>query len=63
VPRYEPEPLADALVELLTDTARAAAMGRAGHDKVIQGYRWTDVLDRVAGHLDVSAAMDTRVGH
>jgi glycosyltransferase involved in cell wall biosynthesis len=52
VPRYEPEPLADALVELLTDTAGAAAMGHAAHAKVLQGYRWTDVLDRVAAHLE-----------
>jgi glycosyltransferase involved in cell wall biosynthesis len=57
VPRHEPEPLADALVELLTDTARAEAMGRAGHTKVIQGYKWTDVLDRVARHLDASTAV------
>jgi glycosyltransferase involved in cell wall biosynthesis len=63
VPRSEPEPLADALVELLTDTARAEAMGCAGHTKVIQGYKWTDVLDRVARHLDANTAVGTRVGH
>jgi glycosyltransferase involved in cell wall biosynthesis len=54
VPRYEPEPLADALTELLTDTAGTAAMGHAAHAKVIHGYRWSDVLDRVAQHLDAS---------
>jgi glycosyltransferase involved in cell wall biosynthesis len=54
VPRYEPEPLAAALIELLADPTKAATMGRAGYRKVAQGYRWSDVLDRVAGHLDAS---------
>src|SRR5271166_2056221 len=54
VPRFESEPLSDALTELLTDTARAAAMGHAGHEKVLQGYRWSDVVDRVAAHLETS---------
>jgi glycosyltransferase involved in cell wall biosynthesis len=52
VPRSEPEPLAQALVELLTDPDRASAMGRAAHARVLREHRWTDVLDRVMAHLD-----------
>jgi glycosyltransferase involved in cell wall biosynthesis len=46
------EQLAQALVELLADPAKAAAMGRAGHAKVLDGNRWTDVADRVVAHLE-----------
>jgi glycosyltransferase involved in cell wall biosynthesis len=49
---HEAEPLADALVELLTNPDRAAAMGRAAHAHVLQGNRWSDVIDRVAAHLE-----------
>ena len=53
----EPEPLADALIELFTDPAKTAAMGRAAHAKVYHEGRWADVADRVLAHLgDESSA-------
>jgi glycosyltransferase involved in cell wall biosynthesis len=52
VPRFEPEPLAAAMIELLSDAAGAAAMGQAGYARVSRGSSWRDVADRVAGHLD-----------
>jgi glycosyltransferase involved in cell wall biosynthesis len=52
VPRYESEPLADALIELFTYPDKAAAMGHAAHASVLREHRWTDVLDRVMAHLD-----------
>jgi glycosyltransferase involved in cell wall biosynthesis len=56
VPRYEPEPLAAVLTELLTDTAKLAAMGHAAHRSVLHGHTWTDVVDRVVARLEVGAA-------
>jgi alpha-maltose-1-phosphate synthase len=47
----EPEPLADALVELLADPVKRAQMGRAGYEKVRLERRWTNVVDRVLEHL------------
>jgi glycosyltransferase involved in cell wall biosynthesis len=47
----EPEPLADALVELLADPAKAAAMGQAGFAAVQRRFLWSHVCDRVLGHL------------
>jgi alpha-maltose-1-phosphate synthase len=52
VPIGEPEPLAAALIELLSDPARAGAMGRAAHAKVLREGRWSDVVDRLAVHLE-----------
>lgn len=51
VARYEPEPLAEALIELLTDPDKASAMGHAAHARVLREHRWTDVLDRLMAHL------------
>jgi glycosyltransferase involved in cell wall biosynthesis len=51
VPRGEPEPLARALVELLSDPDKAARMGRAGHTRVIEQLTWSRVVERVIGHL------------
>jgi glycosyltransferase involved in cell wall biosynthesis len=51
VPRFEPEPLAAALSALLGDPARAAAMGHAAHQRVLQGNSWGDVVGRVTSHL------------
>ena len=47
----EVEPLAAALIELLSEPRKAAAMGRAAHAKVMRGYTWDDVIDRVARSL------------
>jgi glycosyltransferase involved in cell wall biosynthesis len=54
VPRGEWEPLADALIELLTDPAKCAEMGQAAFAKVGRGNRWSDVADRVVAHLEAS---------
>jgi len=51
VPPGEAEPLALALIELLTEPDRAAAMGRAAHANVLRDNRWSNVVDRVAAHL------------
>jgi glycosyltransferase involved in cell wall biosynthesis len=47
----EPEPLANALVELLIDPVKTAAMGRAAHTNILEGNRWIDVVDRIRKHL------------
>jgi hypothetical protein len=57
VPIRESEPLAGALVELLSDPARAAAMGRAAHVNVLREGRWSDVVDRLAAHLEQNVGL------
>jgi glycosyltransferase involved in cell wall biosynthesis len=52
VPRGEPEPLAQALIELLSDPERRSEMGHVAHAEVLAENRWCDVLDRVMAHLD-----------
>jgi starch synthase len=52
VPSGETEPLADALIELLSDPAKRSAMGRGAHARVLEENRWSDVVDRVMEHLD-----------
>jgi len=47
----EPEPLADALVELLGDPVKMAQMGRAGYERVRRERLWSHVADRVVTHL------------
>jgi glycosyltransferase involved in cell wall biosynthesis len=51
VARGAVEPLADALCALLTDTERAARMGRAGYERVRRELRWEHVINRVMGRL------------
>lgn len=46
-----PEPLADALVQLLTDRARAEAMGRAGAEWVHREWTWEKMAARLDGFL------------
>jgi starch synthase len=48
----EPEPLAAALIELLADPVRTAAMGNAAHAGVLRENRWSDVVDRLLAQLD-----------
>jgi glycosyltransferase involved in cell wall biosynthesis len=60
VESHEPEPLADALIELFADPTKTAAMGQAAHAKVCQEGRWTDVADRVLAHLDSELALRGR---
>ena len=46
-----PEPLADALIALLTDPARAAAMGKAGTEWLHREWTWERMADRLKGLL------------
>jgi alpha-maltose-1-phosphate synthase len=51
VPRAQPEALAQALIEVLTDPQRAAGMGRAGHARVLRLMTWPRVADRVTSQI------------
>jgi glycosyltransferase involved in cell wall biosynthesis len=48
VPAGEPEPLADALLRLLTDDELAQRVGEAGRRRVKQRYTWEHVADQMA---------------
>lgn len=52
VPTGEPEPLADALIALLGDPARAETLGRRAHAAVAHGCTWDDVVARMAPYLE-----------
>ena len=56
VPAGESEPLADALVSLLSDPERAALMGRRGHAEVLTEHTWERVADRMAPYIERAAA-------
>jgi glycosyltransferase involved in cell wall biosynthesis len=62
VARYEPEPLADALTELLTDPVKTAAMGHAAHANVLKEHLWADVADRVMTGLDATLSVGAGSG-
>ena len=51
VQRGEPEPLADALIELLGDPQGLAVMGRRAHELVRESGSWDHVAERVATHF------------
>jgi glycosyltransferase involved in cell wall biosynthesis len=61
VPPSEPEPLATALIEMLTDHTKTAAMGQAAFVHVLNGNRWSDVVDRIAEHLTTNTSVSARV--
>ena len=46
-----PEPIAAALLDLLGDPGRAAAMGAAGRDWIAREWTWTAAADRLAALL------------
>ena len=48
----EPEELAQKLSELLRDPARAAALGRAGRERVLAELNWDSVAERTLAALD-----------
>jgi starch synthase len=52
VPPSDPSSLALALLELLQDPDRAEALGRAGQDRLAQGWTWDAVVERMAPALD-----------
>ena len=54
VARGEHEPLAAALIDLLTDPDRAARMGRKGHARALERFTWSGVAARVADHLGLA---------
>jgi glycosyltransferase involved in cell wall biosynthesis len=55
-PAGEPEPLAQALIELLGDPARAERMGRAAHAGVISSQTWDHVAARMAPYMERAAS-------
>ena len=46
-----PEPIAEAITSLLTDPARAQAMGKAGAEWVHRDWTWERMADRLKGFL------------
>jgi len=52
VPVRDPERLATALIELLSQPGRSAQMGRDAHASLLRGNRWSDVAERIAAHLN-----------
>ena len=56
VPPREPEALAQALIELLSDSPRAEAMGQAGYAKVLAELTWRGVAERMGPHIEAAVA-------
>lgn len=52
VPVGQREPLAAALLELLSDARARARIGAAAHASVLHGGQWSDVAERIATHLE-----------
>lgn len=55
VPPAEPEPLARALIDVLSRPAEAERMGRAGHAAVVDQHTWDRVAERIAPYLERAA--------
>jgi glycosyltransferase involved in cell wall biosynthesis len=55
-PVGEPEPLAAALIELLSDPVRVERMGRAAHARVLSSQTWDHVTARMAPYVERAAA-------
>ena len=56
VPPRDPDALAAELIALLSDPARAEALGRAGYEKARTQMTWKAVADRIAPHLEDAAS-------
>ena len=54
VPPREPGALAEALIKLLSDPARAERMGRAGQKKVVEQLTWRAVAERMTPYLEAA---------
>jgi glycosyltransferase involved in cell wall biosynthesis len=52
VPRRSVEPLAQGLIRLLADAPAAEAMGRAGQERIREGWSWDAVVQRMAPAID-----------
>lgn len=63
VPVGEPEPLADALIELLSDQQRAEQYGRQAHAYILQGNTWDDVIGRMAPYIEQAVEQTTPRAH
>ncbi len=57
VPAGEPEPLAEALIDLLSNRQRAERFGRQAHATIAQGNSWDDVIGRMAPYIEQAVAM------
>lgn len=55
VPPGEAAPLANALIDLLSDAPRAEAMGKASYQYVLAGNTWDDVIARMAPYIEQAA--------
>ena len=55
VPPDQPEPLARALIDVLSRPAEAERMGRAGHAAVVELHTWDRVAERIAPYLERAA--------
>jgi alpha-maltose-1-phosphate synthase len=54
VPPREPAALAEALIGVLSDPARAERMGQAGRRKVVEQLTWRAVAERMAPYLEAA---------
>ncbi|HEY0604214.1 MAG TPA: glycosyltransferase family 4 protein [Herpetosiphonaceae bacterium] len=52
VPAAEPEPLADALIQLLGDLDQAQQMGRQAHASILHDNTWDDMIERMAPYIE-----------
>lgn len=59
VPPHDAEALADALVALLGDPARAETMGRAAYESVRERWTWRAVAERMAGPIEAAVASES----
>jgi glycosyltransferase involved in cell wall biosynthesis len=60
VPAANPEALASALVQMLTDPARAERLGEAGARRVRERFNWPSVARGIAGHMGLALAPEGR---
>ena len=60
VPPEDAERLAAALLQLLTDPARAERLGRAGHAQVLERLNWRSVAERMAPRLEAAVSRNER---
>jgi alpha-maltose-1-phosphate synthase len=56
VPPSEPEPLAEALISLLSDPQRAESMGREAHMRTLEHHTWDHVAARMAPFIEQAVA-------
>jgi glycosyltransferase involved in cell wall biosynthesis len=52
VPARDPEALASALVELVSDPERARTMGESGRSRFFERYTWDTVADRMIREIE-----------